>query len=50
VQLRLVIDFCRQSGTLHKTDQNQFNGVNRVDLKLFVEEWLCYCPAGWSLK
>ncbi len=31
-------------------DLDQLNGVNRVDLRLFVEEWLCYCPAGWPLK
>jgi hypothetical protein len=26
------------------------NQVNRLDLKVFVEEWLCYCPVGWPLK
>ena len=26
------------------------NIVNKLDLKVFVEEWLCYCPAGWPLK
>ena len=26
------------------------NKVNYLDLKVFVEEWLCYCPAGWPLK
>ncbi len=31
-------------------DLNQLDGVNGVDLKLFVEEWLCYCPTGWPLK
>ena len=31
-------------------DLNQLEGVNKVDLKLFIEEWLCYCPAGWPLK
>ena len=31
-------------------DLNQLNGVNGVDLRLFVEQWLCYCPAGWPLK
>jgi len=29
-------------------DEN--NIVNRRDLKVFVEEWLCYCPVGWPLK
>ncbi len=31
-------------------DLDQLNGVNGVDLRLFVEQWLCYCPAGWPLK
>ncbi|MHC4111853.1 MAG: hypothetical protein ACYSUY_12315 [Planctomycetota bacterium] len=26
------------------------NIVNKHDLRVFVEEWLCYCPAGWPLK
>lgn len=26
------------------------NKVNYLDLKVFVEEWLCYCPTGWPLK
>jgi hypothetical protein len=30
---------------------NQVGGdVDLVDLRLFVEEWLCYCPQGWLLK
>lgn len=24
--------------------------VDLVDLRLFVDEWLCYCPQGWALK
>lgn len=31
-------------------DLDHLNGVNKLDLKLFVEEWLCYCPTGWPLK
>ena len=31
-------------------DLNQLDGVNGVDLRLFVEAWLCYCPDGWELK
>jgi hypothetical protein len=31
-------------------DLNKLEGVDRVDLKLFVEEWLCYCPTAWPLK
>ncbi|MHC4085028.1 MAG: hypothetical protein ACYSWZ_06730 [Planctomycetota bacterium] len=26
------------------------NIVNKLDLKVFVEEWLCYCPTDWPLK
>jgi hypothetical protein len=26
------------------------NKVNYLDLGIFVEEWLCYCPVGWPLK
>ena len=26
------------------------NTVNELDLGVFVEKWLCYCPAGWPLK
>jgi len=29
-------------------DEN--NIVDRRDLKILVEQWLCYCPAGWPLK
>ncbi len=32
---------------LHEDDDNI---VNKLDLGVFVEEWLCYCPAGWPLK
>ena len=31
-------------------DLDHLDGVNELDLKLFVEEWLCYCPADWPLK
>ena len=24
--------------------------VNYLDLKVFVEQWLCYCPTDWPLK
>jgi hypothetical protein len=26
------------------------NEVNYLDLKVFVEQWLCYCPTDWPLK
>ena len=31
-------------------DVDENNIVNRLDLKVFVEQWLCYCPEGWPLK
>jgi hypothetical protein len=30
--------------------EDENNIVNKLDLGVFVEEWLCYCPAGWPLK
>jgi hypothetical protein len=27
-----------------------FDKVDYLDLKVFVEQWLCYCPADWPLK
>lgn len=32
---------------LHKDEKNT---INWLDLKVFAEQWLCYCPAGWPLK
>jgi hypothetical protein len=26
------------------------NQVNWLDLQVFTDYWLCYCPAGWPLK
>ncbi|MHC4109770.1 MAG: hypothetical protein ACYSUY_01770 [Planctomycetota bacterium] len=26
------------------------NQVNYLDLRVFMEEWLCYCPGSWPLK
>jgi len=31
-------------------DLNQLGDVNGVDLGLFVDEWLDYCPYGWPLR
>jgi hypothetical protein len=30
--------------------KDKYNIVNGLDLGVFVEEWLCYCPTGWPLK
>ncbi|MHC4655070.1 MAG: hypothetical protein ACYTDW_12620 [Planctomycetota bacterium] len=26
------------------------NKVNELDLRIFVDQWLCYCPENWPLK
>jgi hypothetical protein len=26
------------------------NKVNELDLRVFVDQWLCYCPENWTLK
>jgi hypothetical protein len=41
-----------QTGTGLPADlyEDEYNIVNGRDLGVFVEEWLCYCPAGWPLK
>lgn len=30
--------------------EDDSNIVNRLDLKVFIEQWLCSCPQGWPLK
>jgi hypothetical protein len=30
--------------------EDEFNIVNGLDLQVFVDYWLCYCPADWPLK
>jgi len=32
---------------LYKDEENI---INMLDLKVFVDYWLCYCPPGWPLK
>jgi hypothetical protein len=31
-------------------DLNRLDGVDFEDVKMFVDQWLCYCPAEWPLK
>ena len=31
-------------------DLHSDNIINRLDLKVFVDYWLCYCPYDWPLK
>ena len=30
--------------------EDEFNIVNGLDLQVFVDYWLCYCPTDWPLK
>ena len=30
--------------------EDEYNIVNGLDLKVFVDYWLCYCPVDWPLK
>jgi hypothetical protein len=30
--------------------EDKYNIVNGLDLRVFVDYWLCYCPADWPLK
>ena len=39
-----------QSGPELAADLYEDNAVDYLDLELFVDEWLCYCPYGWPLK
>ncbi len=45
-------EYWRDSGAGLPADlyEDEYNIVNWLDLGVFVEEWLCYCPAGWPLK
>ena len=30
--------------------EDEHNIVNDLDLQVFVDHWLCYCPVDWPLK
>jgi hypothetical protein len=38
------------TGTGLAADLYEDNIVDLLDLKLFVDEWLCYCPYDWPLR
>jgi hypothetical protein len=38
------------SGADLPADLNHSRTVDFVDLRLFVDQWLQYCPPGWSLR
>jgi hypothetical protein len=39
-----------ETGTGLAADLYEDNIVDLLDLKLFVDEWLCYCPYDWPLR
>ena len=41
-----------QTGTGSPADlyEDLNNKVDHLDLRVFVDQWLCYCPAQWPLK
>jgi len=41
-----------ETGTGSPADlyEDENNIVNGLDLDVFVEQWLCYCPTDWPLK
>ena len=43
-------EFWLQTGVGLSGDLYEDNVVNVLDLKVFVDYWLCYCPLAWPLK
>lgn len=43
-------EYWLDTGSNLPADLYEDNIVNWLDLKLFVDEWLYYCPYGWPLK
>ena len=45
-------EYWLETGTTLPADlyEDEDNIVNWLDLKVFVDQWLCYCPMGWPLK
>jgi len=43
-------EYWLESGSGLPADLHTDNVVNLLDLKVFVDYWLCYCPLDWSLK
>jgi hypothetical protein len=39
-----------ETGTGLAADLYEDDVVDFLDLKLFVDEWLCYCPYDWPLR
>lgn len=43
-------DYWLQAGSNLSADLDGNGIVNLNDLKLFVDEWLCFCPYNWPLR
>jgi len=43
-------EYWLETGSNLPADLYEDNIVDFLDLKLFVDEWLYYCPLGWPLK
>ncbi len=39
-----------ETGTGLPADLHEDNTIDGLDLKVFADYWLCYCPLGWQLK
>ena len=39
-----------ESGTGLPADLHEDNTIDGLDLKVFADYWLCYCPLGWQLE
>lgn len=43
-------EYWLETGSNLAADLYEDDIVNLLDLKLFTDEWLCYCPYGWPLR
>lgn len=43
-------EYWLETGDNLPADLYEDNIVDELDLKEFVDEWLCYCPYNWPLK
>jgi hypothetical protein len=49
-QFSLFADYWLETGTELPADLDTDGDVDLNDLKLFVFDWLCYCPYNWPLR
>jgi len=43
-------EYWLETGTDLPADLYEDDIVNYIDLSVFADEWLCYCPYGWPLR